>query len=85
MRLTGLATTFPKQTSCLLRTLIKNRGEYHSLTRIDVQQRPQRPVRYKPVPQMTQLGISAVVLTALRNAGASRHPRCTILIFRRVR
>lgn len=23
MRLTGLATTFPKQTSCLLRTLIK--------------------------------------------------------------
>ena len=54
MRLIGLATTFPKQTSCLLRTLIKNRGEYHSLTRIDVQQRPQRPVRYKSVPQMTQ-------------------------------
>ena len=62
MRLVGLATVFPR--IVLATHPAENRGEYHSLTRTHLQQITRRRVRYKSVPQMTQFGFSAPLLTA---------------------
>src|SRR5580658_6464636 len=78
MRLIGLATTFPRLTSCLLRTPQQNRGEYHSLSRIHLQQMTKRRDRYKTCATNDTVRYQA---SLPRRAGASRNRHCVIGIF----